>query len=1527
MATVLPELPRTSVVVDDEHPWPGLVSYSEDGAAFFFGREREVAELARLVRQEVLTVLFGKSGLGKSSLLRAGLAPVLRESEFLPVFIRLDFSDHAPALDLQVKHRIGETLHAEHIESDPPATTESLWEYFHRKGMDWWDADNRLLKPVLIFDQFEELLTMGQGTPSHAARTTAFLTELEDLIENRVPAGVQKRFEAERGLARQYDLERVAYRVILSLREDFLADLESLHDRLRQIISNRFRLLPMSGSQAMDVILKPQAHPVGEHVAVEIVHFVSSSERSRLQSPLDRSMIAGRQVEPALLSVVLHELNNRRIQSGALTITADLVSGQRATEILEQFFERGLEGMSDHVREFILDQLLTSSGARNRVAEEDALNKYGISPQIIATLIDRRILQRQLSGSVKWLELTHDTLADVVRTHRAAQTQRRAVAEAAAREAAVRKQLARTHRLIATFALLLLVAGAGLAFAVYSQWKLSASNRSLEEQQRALADTNARLREQQSALAEASKGLAGKNDELRQRAEAEAAAIVNELRSQLDEWNAGAGAHVLEDLTRLTTLSQQFDSPSLMRNRALAGIFGAESLYMYGHIGDGLAAATSALTVATALGERAAPDDPAVALVNGGARYAVARGANEVGRDGEAETHLREAARLLDVAVRGDGTTAIDARRIQLLIQFVRGDLEARRGMAQKANQTFEGLLTALDRAPDALGDAVPYVRVLTLGQLGFVEDELNRSLPYYSRGMVVVREQAARSPDDLRWTRLRADLAYRQASAMMTSGRFDDTKRLLEEAKSAADAVTQTDREDRRSGYVRALVGDGLVRLYQKSGETPRAEASLREAMAITSEIVTKEPSWTSIRIVDGILHTQAAELAAKRLESAAEADKPKEVAARDRELALSLQIFQGVARDAASNAENRRNVAIAANAIAIDRSSKKDYAGAIEFFAIARRSVEQIPATVRARPRFQTHLAYNLRMLGFYGLAPSGKQAEARKAFLEAVRLDTAVAAVSPAPANFVNVSESYRTLGDSYLQGGEMDRAAEAFSQSLAFYDKAMSRFPSDDSIAQAKGEMAYYFARRWRTMKRPDLALAALAIATDAAANALVAEPLQSDQYKLLDRVSKELDELRKPATGTTTTVSSGASVSPAQFDALKSRIRSAQTILPRETRVAADKKTPEVARSQPWQTPALIPGAWRQLPRDEQIAEAARLASGNAFEKRVASNIARIRTLQLSFYDDATLYEVEAVRPAGAIYDYVRLAGRPGYVLEVNGNSPQIHDLNRSGSLRLDSADQAAQYMRFFMHSIAGQEGTFRVVDSDADLHFEASALPDVRTRLGRLIVPLELRRNQEGKWDAKATVRYSDAIFYAILRVDNLVGQVEMTVDEPAAADAPLLIERYDGPLRSLTEKPKGEDWSKKVAEARQTVDRLLRETSPMTAERRLSLCRAYLSLSWYQLHTKDYSGALASTEAGLKLDPDYLPIETNRAHALIFLERLAEADDIYRRYIGKPTGNKPWEEVIIDDLNTLEKEGVTHPHFARVREIVSARK
>src|SRR5205807_1719027 len=133
-----------------------------------------------------LTVLFSQSGLGKTSLLQAGLFPRLRREGYLPILLRLDHAADAQDPCTQIRIALAEARQAAGLPGvATPAGEPSLWACFHHRDREWKTAEGRPIRPVLVFDQFEELFTRGQSSDAVRARSATFLTELADLVENR----------------------------------------------------------------------------------------------------------------------------------------------------------------------------------------------------------------------------------------------------------------------------------------------------------------------------------------------------------------------------------------------------------------------------------------------------------------------------------------------------------------------------------------------------------------------------------------------------------------------------------------------------------------------------------------------------------------------------------------------------------------------------------------------------------------------------------------------------------------------------------------------------------------------------------------------------------------------------------------------------------------------------------------------------------------------------------------------------------------------------------------------------------------------------------------------------------------------------------------------------------------------------------------------------------------------------------------------------------------------------------------------
>ena len=91
----------------------------------------------------------------------------------------------------------------------------------------------------------------------------------------------------------------------------------------------------------------------------------------------------------------------------------------------------------------------------------------------------------------------------------------------------------------------------------------------------------------------------------------------------------------------------------------------------------------------------------------------------------------------------------------------------------------------------------------------------------------------------------------------------------------------------------------------------------------------------------------------------------------------------------------------------------------------------------------------------------------------------------------------------------------------------------------------------------------------------------------------------------------------------------------------------------------------------------------------------------------------------------------------------------------------------------------------------------------------------------------------------------------------------------------------------------------------------------------WVALFAKEFTKALTVADRSHALFPDDLSIETNRAHALMFMGRGDQAKALYVAHKGKPISeqdNRLWEGVVVEDFAEFRKAGLTHPMMADIQ-------
>jgi WD40 repeat protein len=448
------------LVIDAEHPWPWLEAFPEYAARFFNGRDDDANVLQRCVLAAPVTVLFGKSGLGKSSLLQAGLFPLLRKERLLPVYIRINHDLNAAPVSEQIAKRLQEETQQtaklafrSRLANNPDLSetpSDTLWVELHRTDIELSDSNNRRWQPLFVLDQFEEVFTLCAAYPE---RQKQVFYELGDLLENRIPKTLADRLHTDDDLFDRINIDTQPYRFLISLREDYLPDLEEWSDLIPRLGPNRYRLLPMSAVQATDAIEKTGGTLVAREDAVNIVNYLSQTQDSNGNETQRRRKQA--QVEPALLSLMCSGLNAERIKNKKERLeTANLAN--EGGVIIEDFYENAFkdfpEQTGETVRDFVEKHLITADGVRLTYPVSSIISEQLATKEQIQALVDKRLIRRENLEDGDRVELVHDRLAKIA-------LQRRQLIQL--RKDEKRKQNRRT--LVAACAILLMLTLMGFA--------------------------------------------------------------------------------------------------------------------------------------------------------------------------------------------------------------------------------------------------------------------------------------------------------------------------------------------------------------------------------------------------------------------------------------------------------------------------------------------------------------------------------------------------------------------------------------------------------------------------------------------------------------------------------------------------------------------------------------------------------------------------------------------------------------------------------------------------------------------------------------------------------------------------------------------------------------------------------------------------------------------------------------------------------------------------------------------------------
>lgn len=418
------------------NPWNGLRTYAEGEP--IYGRNEEIQVLSQLILQSHQTVVYGRSGIGKSSILNAGIFPIVRSQGIFPVYVRFEHNvdksylqQIKDAIRREVEKSQGDIIVNELVET---SEEETLWEFFHR--IEYRNRQGNLAKPLIVFDQFEEIFTLE----TNKGKINRFFRQLADLINNVMPENLSEeslvientddKSAQENGMLdlgldtfRQMSYSyksKSDYHLVFTLREDFLFYLERNTTNIPALKNNRYCLQSISDEQAAEIIMQPRPGLVSASVAELIIKKVTGETDSGAAG------IPDHQIEPAILSLFLSRLYDKMVAEGQTIITTELVE-EHSANIISTFYQEAIDGLNEKSIRWLEEKMVNVNGRRDNHDWATVICESGLTEEKLKELINEKKLLRQFSygGSLR-VELIHDVLCNVIVKHR----EERALSEA-----------------------------------------------------------------------------------------------------------------------------------------------------------------------------------------------------------------------------------------------------------------------------------------------------------------------------------------------------------------------------------------------------------------------------------------------------------------------------------------------------------------------------------------------------------------------------------------------------------------------------------------------------------------------------------------------------------------------------------------------------------------------------------------------------------------------------------------------------------------------------------------------------------------------------------------------------------------------------------------------------------------------------------------------------------------------------------------------------------------------------------------
>lgn len=408
--SVLPQQPQY------RNRYPGVKPFTSADKELFFGREKDIADFYSLLFIKQTVVLYGKSGYGKSSLLNAGIIPRLQEEgEWTCFSVRFnnfserDASDNVSPME-NIKLRLRQNL--------SPDATAFLDAVIPGEDSFWYwakvlQSTHHSSQFIFFFDQFEELFTYPKQNVEE------FSEQLSQLLYNTVPVRFRRRLAEmdERGEISDelHDrlFERLAVKVVFSIRSDRLSLLNSLTDRHPTILQNYYELDALTTAQAEQAIINPARSPQRDFCTPPFEYMPAAIRK--ILSGIGN--VQDGKIETSTLQIVCRYIEEDLVERRKITTITEELLGD-ISDIFRQYYEGILSRLGDQDRQkvqHLIEDELIEEGRRNTLTDSYIRNRFGFEGKLLRQLEQSSLLRKERDAAGRILyEISHDTLVNPI---------------------------------------------------------------------------------------------------------------------------------------------------------------------------------------------------------------------------------------------------------------------------------------------------------------------------------------------------------------------------------------------------------------------------------------------------------------------------------------------------------------------------------------------------------------------------------------------------------------------------------------------------------------------------------------------------------------------------------------------------------------------------------------------------------------------------------------------------------------------------------------------------------------------------------------------------------------------------------------------------------------------------------------------------------------------------------------------------------------------------------------------------------